>query len=358
MGAGNSSCQLLSERSVMRSTNPFFWIRSTNEDQHFEEDSCFDLWFLVPFPNLGCEVAGWTIPISSEALLSWSSAIGAVCHITLPLTWRPSLLPWQTLTCDPKQYAAGWFHIAERKHSLLTNPSLQRCTAISTNSPLTSTSYLAALLLLAKDFSCLWLVPFSLPPSFYISCAVSHSFTNRAMWLFTLFSLTFLSACCPADWAWQSLSPATAGRTSPPTFPSPSHQPSEGFLSPSLSLSFSTPPTFSANPRRRILPRESSSLKSSLLPLLLTCRGGGRKRLHSHSPAAGAGGFAAGRWLWALGNYLSPSSRAWDLSSSSFRSSLYGLMVSLHSVWAGLLCLEGELYVELCYWKKNKTPPT
>lgn len=103
---------------------------------------------------------------------------------------------------------------------------------------------------------------------------------------------TFLSARCPADWAGQSLFPAPADQTSPPTFPSPSHQPSKGFLSPSLSLSFSTPPTFSANPRRRIPPRESSSLKSSLLPLLLTCRGGGRKRLHSHSPAAG--GFAAG----------------------------------------------------------------
>lgn len=214
----------------MRSTNPFFWIRSTNEDQHFEEDSCFDLWFLVPFPNLGCEVAGWTIPISSKALLLWSSAIGAVCHLTLPLTWRPSLLLWQTLTCDPKQYAAAWFHSAERKHSPTHKP-IPPCTAISTNSLLTSASYLAALLP-AKDFSWLWLVlsPFSLPSSFYISCA---AFTNRAMWLFTLLSRLFsVLAALPTGLGKASSQPQLTRHLPPPSPPLLTSQAKDSSLPP------------------------------------------------------------------------------------------------------------------------------
>lgn len=137
-----------------------------------------------------------------------SSAVVAWCHLP------PFLSLHLQSCCDPKEHA-GCFHPAERKHSPLSIPVGR--TAPSTNSPLPSTSYAAALLPLASDFSCSFLAssPLSLPPGVCISCTARCLLTGQCDFSHRL----SLLAALPTGLGKASPQPQLAGHLPPPPLP-------------------------------------------------------------------------------------------------------------------------------------------
>lgn len=133
-----------------------------------------NLQFLMPIPKLESEIAGLIHP---SAVLQGGLVTGVPCHLALLLSPHLNSIPLAAAATALSKALLADFVLWRGKHSPRLHPSLWRCTAKSTNSPCTSSSYAAALLLSARDYFCSLLVlfpPFSLPPGFYISSIMIH----------------------------------------------------------------------------------------------------------------------------------------------------------------------------------------
>lgn len=213
---------------------------------------------------------------------------------------------------------------------------------------------------LSQGFLLLVACPPPRPPPLFLSPSwLLHFFHRDPLGIYRQGNVTFHTGSlralpCRQGWIQPLPNPSWLD-ISPPNLPLPFTL-AKPRIPLSLPLSFSTPPAFSANPRRRILLRERAPWNHHCRP---RCKSAEEEREKASAanllrPRA----LRAGQWLQALGDSLSPFSRAWDLSSSSFRSSLFRLMVSppFSLGWVAVAGMRAVCWNVLLQ-KKKKTKP-
>lgn len=287
-------------------------------------DSRFDLQFLLPVLNLGSEIAGLTHP----SLHLWG---GSATSCPVPFVTFPQPLPEDRhcgCSTPDLQPSAGYCWLVSRcREKTLTTaepiaPEVPRWAHKLTTSQRQLSSCPS---LLSQGLLLLVACPF--PPLSSPSWLL-HFFHSVLLSIYRQGNVTFHTGSlhalpCRVGWIKPLPSPSWLDISPPPSPPLHTSQAKDSSLPPSF---FFHPSCLQCKPKTQDPAEGKCSLKSSPQTLLRKCKR--RREKKPRQPTSCGWGFARGRWLQALGDSLSPFSRAWDLSSSSFRQSLFRQMVS------------------------------
>lgn len=257
----------------------------------------------MPIPKLESEIAGLIHP---SAVLQGGLVARIPCLLALHLRPHRSTITLAAAAADLSKALPADFALWRGNCFPHLYPFLWRRTAKPTNSLCTSTSHVAALLS-DRDYCCSSLVLSPLlSPSWLL-----HFFHRDPLGIYRQDNVTFHtgSLCalpCRLGWI-KTLSNASWLDISPTQLPLPFTL-AKPRIPLSLPLSFSTPPAFSKNPKRRILPRESAPWNHRRRP-----RYGSAEEEREKASAANLlqlRTLQTGQWLQALRDCLSPFSRA------------------------------------------------